>query len=88
MSMVRMLMGGLRMLHRGIRMLFTLGMIALAVMFSSSAVGLRCILVMLAALLCSSLAVFASLVVCSPSGSSSRRLSVCSGDYIALRKLL
>jgi hypothetical protein len=45
-----MLMGSLRMLNRGIRMLFTLGMIALAVMFSGSAVGLRCILVMLGGL--------------------------------------
>jgi hypothetical protein len=47
MSLVRMLMRGLRMLHCGVCMLLALGMIALAVMFGRRAVGLRCVLVML-----------------------------------------
>lgn len=38
------------MLHCCVRMLFALGMIALAVMFGSRAVGLGCVLVMLRSL--------------------------------------
>ena len=47
MSLVGMLVGGLRMLLGDIRMFLALGMVALAVMFSSGPMCLRSIFVML-----------------------------------------
>ena len=47
MSLVGMLVGGLRMLLGDIRMFLALGMVALAMVFSSGTVSLRSIFVML-----------------------------------------
>jgi len=50
MSLVAMLVGGLRMLLGDIRMFLALGMVALAMVFSSGTVSLRSIFVMLGSL--------------------------------------
>jgi len=50
MSLVGMLVGGLRMLLGDIRMFLALGMVALAMVFSSGTVSLRSIFVMLGSL--------------------------------------